>query len=666
MAPDAPKSGLQDLPPAWYPPSWALEDSNLARILKKHGFSTYEDFLEWSLEDPEAFWRSTLEDLGVVWQTPFRRVLVLSRGKPWARWFVEGRLNLTETALDQPVTEGHGDDLALLWEGEEQEIQRLTYRQLLVEVDRWSRALEASGVEPGDRVALLLPMIPQAAMALLAVARTGAVAVPLFSGFGPDAVRVRLQASEARLLITTPFFRRNGRTVDLLAVAREATQGLKSLVNLWVVPFLGAPPTLRSGEVWLPEILPDARWPVPRPRAFPSDHPFMLIYTSGTTGRPKGTVHVHAGFPIKAAQDLYHLFDLRPGDRLYWLTDLGWMMGPWLVLGALFHRATMVLYEGAPTYPHPGRLWELWQRHRVTVAGLAPTLVRAVMPHGTEVPKAYPLESLRILGSTGEPWNPEPWLWTLKHVGKGRVPIINYSGGTEISGGILGCVVLRPLKPASFNTVVPGVDADVVDENGTPVVGEPGYLVIRNVNPGMTRGFWQEPERYLETYWRRFPGLWDHGDLALKDADGDFYILGRADDTLKVAGKRLGPAEMESVAVEHPAVQEAAVIGKPHPVKGEVPVVFVVLKPGYAASPETVQKIQAWIARRMGKALKPEAVYVLSDLPKTRNAKVMRRVLRRVFLGEPPGDLSALVNPEVLKEVQALRSSGPSSTPKDP
>ncbi len=650
-------SGLQDLPPAWHPPRWAEESSNLARILQRYGFASYDDFLTWSLQDPEDFWQRTLEDLKVVWRHPFQRVLDLSRGKPWARWFVGGELNLTESALDAPVSDGHARDLALVWEGEDGEVRRLTYQELLQEVDRWARALEAAGVQPGDRVGLLMPMIPEVAIALLAVARIGAIVVPLFSGFGPEAIRVRLQASGARLLLTVPGFLRNGRPVPLLETARHAIQGLEPAVELWVAPFRGEAPRLRPGEVWLPERLPPARRPVPRPPAFAADHPFMLIYTSGTTGRPKGTVHVHAGFPLKAAQDLYHLFDLRPGDRLYWLTDIGWMMGPWLVLGSLLNRAAMVLYEGSPTHPHPGRLWELWQRHGVTVAGLAPTLIRAVMPYGEGIPNRYPLEHLRILGSTGEPWNPEPWLWTLKHVGKGRAPIINYSGGTEISGGILGCVVLRPLKPASFNTVVPGVDADVVDEQGRPVVGEPGYLVIRNVNPGMTRGFWQEPERYLQTYWQRFEGLWDHGDLALRDAEGYFYILGRADDTLKVAGKRLGPAEMESVAVEHPAVQEAAVIGVPHPVKGEVPVVFVVLQPGREASEDLAREIQNWIAERMGKALKPAAVHFLPDLPKTRNAKVMRRVLRRVFLGEPPGDLSALVNPEVLEEVQRLRSA---------
>ncbi len=652
--------GFQGLPqakPAWHPPRWAFETSNLARILKKHGFASYDEFLAWSIHEPEAFWQSTLEDLGIVWRTPFRKVLDLSGGKPWARWFVDGALNITESALDAPVARGLGEQIALVWEGEEAEVQHWSFRELLQEVDRWARALKDWGLQPGDRVGLLLPMIPAAAVALLAVARAGAVAVPLFSGFGPEAVRIRLEASGARLLVTVPWFRRNGKLVPLLEIARSAVEGLN--LPVWVAPFLGEPPSLKAGETWLPEVLPEARWPVPTPEAFASDHPFMLIYTSGTTGRPKGTVHVHAGFPLKAAQDLYHLFDLRPGDRLYWLTDLGWMMGPWLILGSLLNRAAMVLFEGSPTYPHPGRLWEVWQRHRVTVAGLAPTLVRAVMPHGEEIPNRYPLEHLRILGSTGEPWNPEPWLWTLEHVGKGRAPIVNYSGGTEISGGILGCTVMRPLKPASFNTVVPGVDADVVDETGRTVVGQPGYLVIRNVNPGMTRGFWQEPERYLETYWQRFPGLWDHGDLALRDPEGYFFILGRADDTLKVAGKRLGPAEIESVAVEHPAVQEAAAIGVPHPVKGEVPVVFVVPWPKVQPSQALAREIIQWIAERMGKALKPAAVYFLKDLPKTRNAKVMRRVLRRVFLGEPPGDLSALVNPEVLEEVKRLRPNQP-------
>ncbi|MEN3001984.1 MAG: AMP-binding protein, partial [Armatimonadota bacterium] len=311
-------------------------------------------------------------------------------------------------------------------------------------------------------------------------------------------------------------------------------------------------------------------------------------------------------------------------------------------------------YDGSPDHPAPDRLWEMVERHGITVLGLTPTLIRALMREGDEYADRHPMPNLRLLGSTGEPWNPEPWLWTFEHVGKRRAPIINYSGGTEISGGILGCVVLRPLKPCSFNTVVPGVDAAVFNEQGEPVQGEVGYLVVRNVNPGMTRGFWRAPERYLQTYWSHWEGIWDHGDLSLIDADGYWYILGRADDTLKIAGKRVGPAEIESVLVEHPAVVEAGVIGVPDEIKGQAAVAFVVLKPGYVWNDTLAQELLQLVAQRMGKPLMPKAVYAVPELPKTRNAKIMRRVIRAAYLGEPTGDLSALENPRSVEAIQQL------------
>jgi acetyl-CoA synthetase len=345
---------------------------------------------------------------------------------------------------------------------------------------------------------------------------------------------------------------------------------------------------------------------------------------------------------------MWHLFDVKREDRVFWLTDIGWMMGPWLILGTLTLGATVVMYDGAPDYPTVNRLWEVWDRHKVTIGGISPTFIRSVMPYGTEYFKGDHLSSLRVIGSTGEPWNPLPWLWTFDHVGRKKVPIINYSGGTEISGGILGCTFFRPLKPTSFNTVVPGVRAEVWNDDGKRVLKEVGYLVVLNPNPGMTRGFYNDLARYEETYFSRFPGVWFHGDLCYEDQDGFFYILGRADDTIKVAGKRLGPAEMESVAVEHPKVKESAVIGVPDPKKGEVPVLFVVLKGEIQEEENLKEEIRRWVEERMGKALSPAKIHIVPDLPKTRNAKVMRRVIRRVYLKEDPGDLSSLVNPEIL------------------
>ena len=386
--------------------------------------------------------------------------------------------------------------------------------------------------------------------------------------------------------------------------------------------------------------------------------PYMIIYTSGTTGRPKGAVHVHGGFPIKAAQDLAHDFDLRSGDRLFWFTDLGWMMGPWAISGALLLGASLVLYEGTPDFPGPDRLWAIAARHGVTHLGLSPTVIRALMAHGPEPVRGHELSRLRVLGSTGEPWNPEPWWWFFDEVGRGRCPIVNYSGGTEVSGGIVSGNLLTPMKPCGFSGPAVGTAADVVGLDGSPVRGIVGELAIRAPMPGMTRGFWRDRERYLETYWARYPGVWVHGDWALVDPDGHWFIHGRSDDTLKVAGKRVGPAEVESAACALTAVLEAAAVGVPHDVKGEAIVVFCVLAPGATDSPELRGAIATRIAESMGKALKPDRVVVVATLPKTRSGKVMRRVARAAYLGLDPGDVSALEDPLVLDAIRAAGGLG--------
>lgn len=628
--------------PVWDPARYPRE-SALAKILSKRGIG-YGEFLRENVKDPETFWRTFFEDAGIPWPRPFHQVLDLSQGKPWPRWFVGGQTNLAWWAVGRHATE-HPKQPALIAESEAGLTESLSYADLDLLVRRFASGLKQYGFQPGDRVGIYMPLNVHSALALLAVAAVGGIVVPLFSGFGEEAVRIRLENSGARFLITQTTTRRRGRSIPLLSVARQSIDGLSTLERVFVFH----PKDLRDKEISADELLESP--PLPTYPWMDGETPFMLIYTSGTTGKPKGTVHTHAGFPIKASQDMFHLFDVQPEDRITWLTDLGWMMGPWLVLGGLTLRATVVLYEGAPDYPKPSQLFEVWHRHGVELAGLAPTFIRAIRG---KVEDALPKDfSLRAIGSTGEPWTEDAWWWTYQHLGKKRAPILNYSGGTEISGGILGCVVVRPIAPMSFNTAVPGVEADIVDDTGQSVRGEVGYLVVRNVNPGMTRGFWKDPQRYLSTYWERFPGIWYHGDLALRTSDDTWFILGRADDTLKVAGKRLGPAEMENVVTQHPNVREAAVIGVPHPVKGEVPVVFAVPTPT-PPSEDLAETLRKWVAQQMGKALQPTRVYLVSDLPKTRNAKVMRRVLRKVFLGEDPGDLSALVNPDVLEEIRTL------------
>jgi acetyl-CoA synthetase len=383
-----------------------------------------------------------------------------------------------------------------------------------------------------------------------------------------------------------------------------------------------------------------------------AEHVLMVIYTSGTTGRPKGAVHTHSGFPIKAAQDMAFGTDLHPGQRFYWMTDMGWMMGPWLVFGAMILGSTYILYDGAPDYPGPDRLWELVERHQVTTLGISPTLIRTLIPFGDQHYQSHDLSSIKFFASTGEPWNPDPWMWLFEKVGQGKRPIINYSGGTEISGGIVMGNPILPLKPTAFSAPCPGIAADVFDEDGKPVRNQVGELVIKAPWIGMTRGFWGDPGRYEETYWSRWPGVWVQGDFALVDEDGQWYILGRSDDTIKIAGKRLGPAEVESILVAHPVVVESAAIGVPDDLKGSALVVFCVLAAGHSPSDDLRDELKNSIISSLGKPLAPSQILFIDDLPKTRNAKVMRRMVRAAYLGLDPGDTSSLVNPESITAIQ--------------
>ncbi len=644
----------------WFPNPGYVRGSHLENLAVALGIAIdpaapeagYAELYKLSIGDPEKFWRATLDLLGVEWFTPYTRVVDTSKGVQWPSWFVDGRLNLTHNAVHRHARNARAHDPAIIWEGEDGAVVALSYKDLSQAVGRAANAIGRLGVSAGDRVGVFMPMLAETAVAALAIAQIGAILIPIFSGYGAEAAAVRLRDADAKLLITADGFWRRGQPVNLLATARAAAE-LAGCVEKIVAVRRMAPGQPLTGALAWDEIVgaESATAPV---AAMASMDPFMIIYTSGTTGRPKGTVHYHAGFPLKGAQDMAHLFDVRPGERIFWFTDMGWMMGPWLIVGALTLGATAFLYEGAPDFPAPDRIWGIIARHRITHLGISPTLVRALIPSGAEHIKRHDLSSLRILGSTGEVWNPEAWNWLFEHAGDKRIPIINYSGGTEIAGGLLGCVVMRPIKACGFNSAVPGIDAAALDESGRPVTGSVGELAALNVWPGMTKGFWNDPERYLDAYWRRFDGVWVHGDWAMIDEDGDWMLLGRSDDTLKIAGKRLGPAEVESAAGEIPEVKESAAIGVPHATKGEAPVLFVVLKPDAAASARLAGRIADKVAEALGKPLRPQAVHFVADLPRTRNAKIMRRVVRAVHLGKDPGDLSALENANALAGIPRL------------
>ena len=652
-------SPLTNVSELWHPTPDYVQRSRLLRFMQRHRIADYPALYDRSIGEMEWFWKAALEEMGIEWASPYTRVLDLSKGIQWAQWFVGGRLNLVHNCVDKYRTGPRAAHLAIRWEGEDGTQRSLTYRQLDTEVCRAAAILGRLGVRRGDRVAVFLPMLPEVAIITLACSKLGATYTPIFSGFGAEAVAARVQDCEATLLVTADGFTRRGGLVKMKQVADEAAARCPTIKHLLVVRRTGCSVSWQAGrDVWWHDAMPgEGEGPATevRTEVMAADEPFMIIYTSGTTGRPKGTVHVHSGFPIKAAQDLAFHFDLQSDDTLFWFTDMGWMMGPWEIMGALTLGATCLLYEGVPDWPHPGRLWEVVARHRVTILGLSPTAVRALMRHGDAPVHQHDLSSLRVLGSTGEPWTPDAYLWYFQHVGQGRCPIINYSGGTEVSGGIVGGTVLQPCKPCAFTGPCLGMAAEIFDADGKPVRGKVGELVVTKPWPGMTHGFWRDPQRYLETYWSRWPQVWVHGDWAATDGDGFWYILGRSDDTIKVAGKRLGPAEVEAILTGHPAVSEAAAIGVPHPVKGEALVCFVVLRHGWTPSEALSSELAGRVGEQLGKPLRPAAVHVVPELPKTRNAKILRRVIRAAFVGQDPGDLSSLENPQAVVAIKQLR-----------
>jgi acetyl-CoA synthetase len=638
----------------WEPTPEVVRRSRLRRFMDAHGIAGLAELQRRSTEDLDWFWGAVADDIGLRFRRPYERVVDLDNGIQWPRWWQGGRMNIVDTCIDHWLEGPSADKPAVIWEGEGGEVRRLTYRDLDAQVGRLAAALRRLGVGRGDRVGVYLPLVPEAAVALLACAKLGAIFLPLFSGYGAGAIAGRLNDGGARVLICADGFYRRGQVIRMKETADQAVADAPGVEHVLVLRRVGrdVPWTAGRDHDWAELVGAEAA--APPTEELDPEAPLMVIYTSGTTGKPKGAVHVHGGFPVKTAQDMAHGFDVQPDDTVFWFTDIGWMMGPWLIFGTLLLGATMVLYDGTPDTPAPDRLWRMVERHRVTILGVSPTLVRGLMAAGPEHPRGHDLSSLRVLGGTGEPWNPEPFQWYFREVGGGRVPVINYTGGTEIAGGILCGNVLSRVRPCSF-AELPGMAADVVDEHGRSVRGEVGELVVRRPWPGMTRGFWGSRDRYLETYWSRFPGIWVHGDWAYVADDGLWYVLGRSDDTIKIAGKRLGPAEVESVLVGDEAVAESAAIGVPDELKGEALVCFVVLRPGFQPTPEVGERLKDAVAVALGKPLRPKEVHFVPDLPRTRNAKILRRLVRSVYLGQPAGDISALENPAALEAIDAVR-----------
>lgn len=637
----------------WTPTDELRMRSNWALFFRQAGVNNIEELNVRAARDPEWFWNELIRFQKFPFLKPYAKALDLSGGIEFPNWCVGGTTNITLACLDRHRAAGLGGELALVFEAEDGTVEQVTYDALYERTCRLASGLERLDLKPGDCVGLYMPLMTDSVVAYLALARLGCIVLPLFSGFGAAAIVDRLNDGKAVALITVDASMRRGRRVDMMGIADEAARSIPTLRHIVVKDRFRTGATRKAGRDHDMDALSDAGDADYPARELPAEAPLMVVYTSGTTGKPKGTVHTHCGFGIKTAQDLHLIFDVKRGDRLLWMTDMGWLVGPVQTVGGLMAGATLVLAEGVPDYPGPDRLWRLVEHHRVSILGLSPTAARLMIQAGIPAVTAHDLTSVRLVASTGEPWDPTSWMWIFEHVLRRRGPLLNYSGGTE-TGGILASHLLAPLRPASLHGPLPGTGADIVDEHGSSVdAGEVGELVMRAPCIGTTRGLWNDREKYLDTYWRRFPGMWVHGDWASRDAQGVWRLHGRSDDTIKLAGKRTGPAEIEAALMATGLCADAAAVAVPDSVAGSALVCAVVPVAGSDTGPAFEAALRDAIGSALGPAYRPRRIVVLEALPKTRNLKTMRRVIRALLVGESPGDLSSLLNPESLDPIRA-------------
>ena len=612
-------------------------------IVREAHVKDYEKTIRQAAKDPVKFWGEAAGDLS--WFKPWDSLLDKSK-KPFYKWFTGAKCNLAHNALDRHIGTPIEKKTAILWEDETGRTRRYTYRALYEEVNRLVNAFKGLGIKKGDRVAIYMPNIPEIAVAMLACAKIGAMHSVVYAGFSAKALADRIKDARAKLLITADGSFRRGKVVDLKSIADDAADECKSIKKVVVVKNNKQPVKFRPRlDIWYHDLIKGQPTEAPCARMDAED-PAFVLYTSGTTSKPKGVIHVHGGYPVGVLRTIKWVFDLH-GDEIFWCTaDPGWITGhSYIVYGPLLAGVTTLMYEGVPDMPAPDRIWQVVEKYKVNVLYTAPTLIRAMMKYGSKWPAKHKMPSLRIIGSVGEPINPEAWIWYHKYVGKNRCPVMDTWWQTETGANMITPLPAAPLKPGSAAKPFPGIIADVVDKKGKAVpAGKGGFLVIKNQWPSMIRTIFNNPERYLKTYWKEIKGVYFTGDVAFKDKDGYFWIQGRTDDVLKVAGHRIGTAEVESAFVSHKAVVEAGVIGVPDPVKGEVIKAFVILKEGFKGSDELKTELFKHVRVNIGPVAVIKDVAFVDKLPKTRSGKIMRRVLKAQELGLEVGDTSALVN----------------------
>ncbi|TMT85717.1 acetyl-CoA synthetase [Haloterrigena sp. H1] len=666
---------LEDIDEIVHEPSQAfVESTNVADFMATYGIDDYEELIgrtTTELEgEPESgvdwFWDELVDYLGIEFDEDYDEVRDDSEGPQFTDWYPGGELNVAHNVVDRHagVDEERRNTVATIWEGEDGEVREITYHELHRQANQVANALEARGIGTGDTVGLYMPMVPEVVSILYGCFKIGAIAVPIFSGFGVDAAATRIADSECSVLFTGDGFYRRGDPVFLKSAADEAIAEAGHVESTIVFDRLGSSEARNEHEIpWTDDR--DEWWTDAvetqdddyETKSLPSDQESMLLYSSGTTGKPKGIVHTHAGVQVQCPKEVYFGMDLKPADRFFWVSDIGWMMGPWTLIGTHTFGGTVFMYEGAPDYPDPDRFWAMIDRHNLTQFGISPTAIRALRKHGDEWLEGHDLSSLRILGSTGEPWDPESWQWFYEHVGGGECPIINISGGTEICGCFLMPMPSEPLKPCTLGGPGLGMDIDIVDSasNSVKEDNERGYLVARDSCPSMTKSLWSGDERYLEEYWSTFEDMWDHGDWAQKDDDGFWFLHGRADDALNVAGRKVGPAEVEGALIDHEAVNQAAAIGAPDETTGTAVVTYVVLEDEYEETDDLRDELRAQVGEELGKPFRPREVLFVDEFPKTQSGKIIRRAIQATYTDEDLGDMSSIENPEALEELEAAR-----------
>jgi len=627
-----------------------IQESNIYKFMKKHNLLTLNDLSDKSKNDLEWYWKSVDEDIGVVWDKPYTKILDNSKGIAWSKWFVDGKTNLCKSSVEK-FAKKSPEKIAYYFESEDGKKSKISYSELNSKVSKLANGLKSMGAKKGDVIAIYLPMIEEAILSILAAAKIGAIQTVIFSGYSSESLHVRLKDCSAKFLIISDGFYRKGKPVSQkksMEIALVDTFVEKTIL----VPYKGIDEYAESENIVFYDKLVSTQSDSCDTEILDSEDPLFILYTSGTTGKPKGVIHTHGGFSVFAGHQAAYLIDLQAQDTLFWPADIGWITGlVWNIYGLLMIGASAVIYDGGLDFPTSDRLWRMLSEYGATIFGISPTAVRLFKKNNIKPSKLFSLDKIRNIPTTGEPLDEDSWWWLYEKVGNKKIPIMNLSGGTEIGGAMLSVFPGMKLKPSTVGIPVPGMNLDVVDENQNSVRGKNGYLVIKSPWPAMTRGLLNDDERYLKTYWSKFKDVWFHGDYVYVDEDGLWYMRGRTDDVINVSGHRMSTAEIEHVVISNEKISDAAAIAIPDDITGEAIVVFFVSNVSEKLS---VSEISDYVVEKIGKLARPKLLFQLSDLPKTRTGKIMRRLLKSKLLGQELGDLSSLENPEVLDEIEKI------------